>query len=132
MTEWNESGVSETIIASDILILGNLQGKTNVRLEGVLEGNIHVEGFVSVGESGRVRGDISAASVMVKGQVDGNIESTGKVHLGAKAKLKGNIKSCGLSIQEGAWFEGRISDALEETEPGRDSTTQYAEAPVYQ
>lgn len=132
MTELNEPGVSETIIASDILILGNLQGKTNVRLEGVLEGNINVEGFVSVGESGRVRGDISAASVTIKGQVDGNIESTGKVRLGGKAKLKGNIKSCGLSIQEGAWFEGRIFDADEETEPVRESASQYTEAPAYQ
>lgn len=132
MTEWNEPGASTTIIASDILILGNLQGKTNVRLEGVLEGNITVEGFVYVGESGRVQGDISAASVVVKGQVHGNIESAGKVHLGAKAKLKGNIESCGLSVQDGAWFEGRISDAQVDEEPVQDSTTQYAEAPVYQ
>ncbi len=132
MNELKDTGVTETTIATGIRILGDLQGRSNVRLEGTLEGDITVEGVVYVGDAGHVKGDISAASVTVEGHVHGNIECAGKVHLGGKAKLKGNIRSCGLSVQEGAWFEGRISDVAEETEPVRKSMTQYAEAPVYQ
>ena len=125
-------GTGETIIAQGIQIQGDLRGTSDVRLEGTLQGNIMVEGTVFIGEAGRVIGDISAGSIIVEGDVHGNIESAGKVHLGAAAKLKGNISSRGLSVQDGAWFEGRISDAKAETEPLREPMVQYQEALVHQ
>lgn len=124
-------GTGETIIAPGTQIQGDLRSTSNVRLDGTLQGNIIVEGNVYIGEAGRVIGDISAGSIIVEGDVTGNIESAGKVHLGAAAKLRGNIRSRGLSVQDGAWFEGRISDVKAETEPLQEPMTQYQEAPVH-
>ena len=125
-------GTEETIIAPGTQIKGDLHGTSDVRLDGTLQGNIVVEGNVFVGETGRVIGDVSAASIIVEGNVQGNIESAGKIHLGAAAKLKGNITSRGLSVKDGAWFEGRISDVKAEAQPPREPAMQYKEAPVHQ
>jgi cytoskeletal protein CcmA (bactofilin family) len=101
---------SETVIGPGIKIKGDLNGTSNIMVMGTLEGNVQLDGRVVVGAGGVLVGDITATNVVVEGAVTGNIDAQGKVELGSRSQTKGNIQAGTLSIQEGAYFEGRVSD----------------------
>jgi cytoskeletal protein CcmA (bactofilin family) len=128
-------GHTETLIGPGIHIQGDLHGKSNIEVKGTLEGNVELDGRVVIGTGGKVVGDISAITVVIEGAVTGNINAQTKVELGSRSKTKGNIQAGTLSIQEGAYFEGRVSDRP--TNGGQTShrpipEPDAAKTPVYQ
>jgi cytoskeletal protein CcmA (bactofilin family) len=74
---------------------------------------------LTVGEEALVGGSIAAETVKVYGKVEGAIRAS-HVVLYATAQVEGEIHSQFLSIEEGAYFEGRarkLSDAREIAPP---------------
>ena len=126
---------AETVIGPGIHIKGDLQGKSNIQVKGTLEGNVRLEGRVVIGTGGKLIGDISANAVIIEGAVTGNIEAREKVELGSRSRIKGNIQAGTLSIQEGAYFEGRVSDRPTNGRPAYHNPIPEPDAvktPVYQ
>jgi cytoskeletal protein CcmA (bactofilin family) len=124
-------GHPETLIGPGIHIKGDLEGKSNIQVKGTLEGNVQLDGRVIVGAGGKLIGDISATSVLIEGAVTGNIDAQEKVELGSRSRTKGNIQAGTLSIQEGAFLEGRVSDRPTNGRPAIPEP-ETAKAPVYQ
>jgi len=123
----------ETLIGPGVHVKGDLQGKSNFHLRGTVEGNVLLEGRMVIADGGRLVGDISATSVIVEGELTGNIQATEKVQLGGNARMKGNIRSNCLSIQDGATFEGSVSDFSTppvSREPRGDGALKMEEVPV--
>ncbi len=100
----------ETLIGPGIHVRGDLQGKSNFHLRGTVEGNVLLEGRMVIGDGAKFIGDISATSVVLEGELTGNIDAREKVQLGSSSKMKGNIRANSIAIQEGALFEGKVSD----------------------
>jgi cytoskeletal protein CcmA (bactofilin family) len=84
-----------------------------------MEGNIHCEGLVWVEETGKMKGDIISAYVLLEGELTGNIGPALHVELRAKAKLRGNIQTKLLSVADGARFQGRVSMSTPKPGPER-------------
>jgi len=63
-----------------------------------------------IGDGARFIGDISATSVVLEGELTGNIDAREKVELGSSSRMKGSIRANRIAIQEGALFEGKVSD----------------------
>jgi cytoskeletal protein CcmA (bactofilin family) len=121
--EWASTAANpaESVIGSDLTI----EGQTiTIRCQGALSvnGHIHADLYslqLTVGEEGLVGGSIAAKAVDVYGKVQGVICAE-RVVLYATAKVEGEIYSHSLSIEEGAFFEGRarkLNDAREISTP---------------
>ncbi len=95
----------ETIIGPDTTLVGELNTKGTVRIDGVLEGNVSAE-WVIVGEKGSIKGDITARGMVVGGKVTGNSRSSDVVEIKQKGEVIGEIYTTNLIIMEGAVFEG--------------------------
>ena len=97
---------TESIIGKETELKGTLKDKESIRIDGKVEGEIHSEGDVIVGEDATVNANIEAKSVSIKGKVVGNVTCQGKVELFPSGSLKGNVEASGLTIPEGAFFGG--------------------------
>ena len=94
-----------SVIGPDLIISGNLVSKGEVQVDGEVQGDIH-SSYVVVGEKARVTGSVIADEVVVRGQVMGSIRSK-RVMLQATSHVEGDIHHSALSIEQGAFFEGK-------------------------
>ena len=125
---------NQTVIGPDVHFKGDIQGRSDMEIQGTIEGNVKLDGILVVGEGGKLTGDVWATGVVVQGEVLGNITAREKVQLCSNSKVKGNLRANSLSIQEGALFEGRVAETpaqSEVREPQQNAVTDYERHPVY-
>lgn len=103
-----ESTISSRL-GQAIKILGNLEGRENLIIDGQVEGNIDLKGHcLIISASAWIKGNVDAREVVLEGKMEGNIVASDKVAILASAFLIGDITACRVSIQDGAKFKGTI------------------------
>ena len=120
-----------SIIGEDLTIRGNVTSKGEVQLDGEIEGEIRC-GSLLLGDKGQVMGGVTAEDVVVRGRIIGSIRGL-RVTLQAQCHVEGDIFHQGLTIEQGAYFEGksRHSDKpLEETKAANGSAKVSASPSV--
>ncbi|HPN39220.1 MAG TPA: polymer-forming cytoskeletal protein [Melioribacteraceae bacterium] len=95
-----------TILSSVTGIEGNLYSKGNVRVDGIVKGNITTEGNLTLGEQSEVIGDAVAKNITLCGKFKGKLNSSDKIVIEKTANLEGDLIAKVLIIQEGAKFTG--------------------------
>ncbi len=98
-----------SIISSGVKIEGNLTSEGNVRIDGIIVGNLSINGNLTIGETSEVYGEIKAKNVTTNGKIEGKILATEKLKLEPKSVVKGDLVTKILIIEEGAVFEGHSS-----------------------
>ena len=98
-----------TVIGEGVFIEGNISGTGNITIEGQVKGNVEVQGdSVTIGRKGRVEGKIIARDAKVSGRMDGKIAALESVNIVRSADFCGDIKAGQISIDDGAFFKGKI------------------------
>jgi cytoskeletal protein CcmA (bactofilin family) len=126
------SGKIETVLGPGISIKGTLTGKGGVRIEGVFEGTINIEGPLVVGEAGKVVSEeIRAPSVVAGGTLQANVFAD-KMQVLRTGRVYGDVTTSNLSTEEGGFLKGSIRMPEEATQPsapgeGKDATPDQAE-----
>ncbi len=87
-------------------VSGQLSFQGPARIDGAVDGEIHCEGILTIGEGAEVRAKISGQTVVIRGKVEGNVTAKEKVELAAPARLIGNIDTPRLIMTEGVVFDG--------------------------
>ena len=95
------------IITAGTSIKGDITATGDFRLDGVLEGNIQLNGKLVVGDSGVVKGNILCQNANIIGTVEGTLSVKELLSLHATARITGDILINKLSIEPGAVFTGR-------------------------
>jgi cytoskeletal protein CcmA (bactofilin family) len=90
-------------------VSGQLSFQGAARIDGTVDGDIHCQGTLTIGESAEVRAKISGQTVVIQGKVEGNVTAKERVELLAPARLVGNVNSPRLVIAEGVVFDGDCS-----------------------
>ena len=81
----------------------------SLRIDGKFEGEIRTDEELVVGETGRVKTNINAKSVVVAGTIIGNIKAEEEVKLLENGKVSGNIVTPILKIEKGVIADGHIT-----------------------
>lgn len=97
---------AETLIGNDTVFHGTINTKGMLRVDGKIDGGINDAAELIIGNTGQIKGDIIATTVIVGGKITGNIVAGKNIELLPKAQIYGDIRTPGLSIAEGAIFEG--------------------------
>lgn len=95
-----------TLIAMDMNILGNLFSEGITDIDGRVEGNVKAE-QITIRPNGKIKGDLSAETVHVYGEVKGLIKAK-SVHLYSTCRVEGIIMHESLSIEDGAFVDGKF------------------------
>ena len=99
-------------LSSDLQFEGSISGGGDLQIDGALKGDIRV-GRLIVGETGAIEGNVSADYLEVRGRIVGGV--TGKqVKLISTAYVDGDITAEQLSIDIGAYFQGRVLQSRRE------------------
>ena len=93
-----------------------LSGSESVRIDGLLVGDVDLDGYLQVGDTGRIEGSVQASYALIAGEVLGNILCRATVHLSATAKVHGDITTGRIVIDEGAVFYGQCTTRNDEPE----------------
>jgi cytoskeletal protein CcmA (bactofilin family) len=94
-----------SVIGDAAVIVGDLTSEGEIEVQGTVEGNIRCRRVI-VGEGGEVRGEIVAESVDIRGSVEGPVVAA-SVTVARTARIIGHITHRELSIEPGAYLEGR-------------------------
>jgi cytoskeletal protein CcmA (bactofilin family) len=97
---------SVTIISEGVILEGKLNSKGNIRIDGVIKGDIQAAGNVTIGEQGEITGEIKAQVIMIGGKISGTVIANEKIVLESSSNLKGDLITKILVVEEGAVFDG--------------------------
>lgn len=99
---------AEGVIGPHLVVRGRLDGKGELRVEGVLEGELEIDGSLVVGPDGTVVGPVRARSVEVAGEVHGDVHATEGVAIRAGGRVQGDVRARRIAIDDGASLHGGI------------------------
>lgn len=106
---------NNTVIAKDLVVSGRLSGEGVVQIEGTVEGEVCLKGYVIVTATGRVKGPIEADVIRVAGQVEGNLTSHDHVQLERTGTIDGDVTTVSFVIENGGRLNGRTTMVPERT-----------------
>lgn len=96
-------------IGRSVIVKGELSGSEDLYIDGQVEGTIELKGNnLTIGPHGLVKASINAKDVIVQGKLEGNILASQRAELTKSAVATGDIMTQRVSIEEGAFFKGKI------------------------
>ena len=99
-----------TIISASICIKGELSGEEDLIIQGQVEGTMNLKkNHVTIGKTGRMKGDIYGKLISVEGKTQGNLFGEEKIELRPTAVVEGDMAAPRIKLQEGAKFNGKIN-----------------------
>lgn len=124
--EINQKEIS-TIVGEGYTFTGEIIGKTVIRIEGKIIGNVRVAAGVILGEKGIVEGDIFTQSAIIYGRVNGNVKTT-QLEIKKTGFIKGEIITDTLEMELGAKYNGKLNMQANEEESNEVTDEEVLEA----
>jgi len=107
MGKYNETdNATINLISIGTEITGDIKSNGDIRIDGLLTGNLNTKGKVVIGPTGKVKGEVYCKNSEVSGTVDGRICVSQLLTLKTDSKISGDIITFKLSIEPGAKFTG--------------------------
>ena len=100
---------AHSILQDGMFVQGTLDAKGDVRLDGRMEGKLHVSERLTVGAAGVLNADVEAGEVIIMGAVEGTIRAHRRLELRKGARVVGDIAAPILMIEEGVHFHGNCN-----------------------
>ena len=94
-----------SLISQDLTLEGGIVGEGELHVDGVIRGDIRV-GRLTLGDTGHIEGSVQAESVDIRGRFIGTLTAK-QVRLFGTAYVDGDITHEQLSVETGAFFQGR-------------------------
>jgi len=107
MGKFNETdNTTINLISNGTEITGDVKSNGDIRIDGLLTGNLNTKGKVVIGPTGKVKGEVICKNSEVSGAVEGKISVGQLLTLKTSSKIVGDIITYKLSIEPGAKFTG--------------------------
>jgi len=120
-SELGASGAT-TVLRAGSTLVGTVSGAADLVVEGQLEGDLTIDGAVTIAPGGRVQANIHARYVIVGGNLVGDIVGADRVEVLASGTVLGDITAAHLVISDGATLKGSVQISR----PGASSPTRSA------
>ena len=118
-------------IGRSVIIKGELSGSEDLYVDGQVEGTIELHGNrLIIGPNGQVRANVNAKGVVVEGKLDGNIRASERAELKKSAVAVGDIVTQRISIEDGAYFKGKVDIQRESAKPEAKAEVKSASTPA--
>jgi cytoskeletal protein CcmA (bactofilin family) len=121
--EQSDFSQEENKIALGAVLNGNIVSGGDFRIDGKLIGNLNIDGKVTIGKSGYIKGEVICQNACVEGSFEGMLQASKSLNLKSSAKISGNIIAGQLIIASGAVMNAtcEMSGAVKTLESDRQS-----------
>jgi len=103
--EENAAG-GTSLIGAGTSIQGDITSNGDIRIDGVLKGNLRGKAKILIGPEGAVEGDVEGEQADVLGKITGKIKVAGLLNLRGKALIEGDIFAGKLQVEPTVTFNG--------------------------
>src|ERR1700738_3184055 len=97
----------ESLIAADITIEGKIEGGGSVRIAGKFNGDVNVQGDLTIEAGAKLTGGVRADQVTIAGELEGNVAEASRVDLLQTAVMIGDLNAGSLTVTAGARMRGQ-------------------------
>jgi cytoskeletal protein CcmA (bactofilin family) len=97
----------ESLIAADITIEGKIEGGGSVRIAGRFNGDVNVQGDLTIEAGAKLTGSVRADNITMAGELEGNVVEASRVELLQTAVMIGDLKAGSLTVTAGARMRGQ-------------------------
>jgi cytoskeletal protein CcmA (bactofilin family) len=101
------------VIGAGLVVMGRLRGEGDMRIEGVLEGEIDLDGDVSLGATSNVVAPVRGRSVEIEGELAGNVSAERDLTVRAGGRVRVDVRAARLAIDDGAVIDGVLDMAFD-------------------
>lgn len=96
-------------LGAGLIVKGDISGGEDLVIEGMVEGKITLQNHaLTVGGTAQLSSDVVAREAVIHGELGGNIRVRDRVEIKKDGTVIGDILTARISIEEGAYFKGRI------------------------
>ena len=85
-------------------VQGTIKAASDIRIDGILNGNLDCKGKVIIGPTGTVDGDIQCENAVIEGFFSGLLIVSDLLHVRETAKVEGDVHTKKLIVQSGSTF----------------------------
>lgn len=118
-------------LGSTIEIKGQISGDEDLQVDGKVTGPVQLGGQkLTVGRTGQLNSEISAREVVVYGKVTGNLRARDRVEIKKDGSVIGDITTARISVEDGAYFKGRIEIDRPKSSSSSSSDSESVEVSV--
>jgi cytoskeletal protein CcmA (bactofilin family) len=131
-SERNQTALSQnetSYFGKNLTIKGSVSGNGNIIILGNLDGKFNLRGRVKIAQPAKIKGEVRADIISVNGTVQGSLVAKERLHLDQTARIEGQIATPKLSISEGASFDGEITMNDPSSRPAGAQAKDSATAP---
>jgi cytoskeletal protein CcmA (bactofilin family) len=93
-------------ISAGTEVKGSLISKSDIRIDGVFEGELITSGKLVLGEKAVVRGNVMCANADIWGKMEGDLIVGDTVSFKQDSSYEGQLKTIRICIEMGASFSG--------------------------
>ena len=119
-----DSNVQYSKIDKSTVFNGSIKAKTDIRIDGILEGDVETVGRVIIGKEASVKGKILCANADIEGVFKGNLTVSGPLSLKTGSNVEGEVFIQKLIVDSGAIFNANCSMHSEEDGVKKLTTTR--------
>ncbi len=101
-------------ISAGTEVQGNLISQSDIRIDGVFEGDMVTSGKLVLGDKAIMRGNVICSSADIWGTVEGELCAKESITFKSSASFTGNLKTNKICIEMGAAFSGNCQIITEE------------------
>ncbi|MEY3927121.1 MAG: hypothetical protein RJA97_128 [Bacteroidota bacterium] len=102
----SDSAHEHNRIVEGAVFEGSIQSPVDIRVDGLIKGNVRIQGKLVVGPTGSVEGEVVAAEASIAGKLRGSLEVKGLTTLAQTAQVQAELYTGQISIEAGAQFSG--------------------------
>jgi cytoskeletal protein CcmA (bactofilin family) len=102
------------VLSQGVSIKGSVKFRSELVIDGEVEGTIQSLGRLTVGRNAHIRGEVRTRSITVHGTVDGNLTAEERCELRSGCTLRGDIETSRLVVDENANFVGSAEIAMQD------------------
>ena len=96
-------------IDKDTILTGKINAKTDIRIDGVLDGDVITTGKVIIGKEAQVKGKLLCGNADIEGFFKGELTVSGILNLKNNSIVEGNVHIQKLIVESGATFNAKCS-----------------------
>ncbi len=119
-----------TLIGKTTRVRGRVTGSVDLEIEGFVEGEIAVDGDVTVAAQGMVGASVRGRRLVVRGAVKGDLVGEESVSLEQGARVAGDVHAPRVAIASGAFVRGFVQTADGDVAPAARARVQVAARPA--
>lgn len=97
-----------TVIGREAFVRGSIRGEGDLEIHGRVEGEIEVDGAVTIAPGALVKADVSGRQITVRGAVAGNLSAEQAVRLEEGARVVGDLRAPSIGVADGALVRGNV------------------------